>query len=254
MEGTVNSFLTSKGYGFLRGDDGRDYFVHHRDIVGANPVIEGQRVAFEESATPKGYRARRVRPVEVTGATGYVLPEEVLTTRHATLKGWEVLVESRWIISGASRDSPDAAMQILRERARCLGATAVLNVEYSKMRGSESGSGSGTHYFTIHHFDGRPVVVGKPSVHGQHHLDALVGLDARAAQLKKALEAKTQRSRDMATLVVTVILVMAGSACLFMPGIPGWVGLLLFVFVALFSIALWPAMVTDHDRWLALDE
>jgi len=254
MEGTVSSFLASKGYGFLRGDDGRDYFVHHRDIVGADAVIEGQRVAFEEAATPKGYRARRVRPVEVTGVTGYVVPEEVLTTRHATLKGWEVLVESHWIISGASRDSPDAAMELLREHARCLGATAVLNVQYHKARGAEQGTGRGTHYFTIHHFDGRPVVVGKPSIHGRHRLEALAGLDARAAQLKRALVAKTERSRDVATLVVAVILVTLGPVCLFVPGIPGWVGLLLLAFVALFSIALWPAMVTDHDRWLALDE
>lgn len=253
MEGTVSSFLVSKGYGFLRGDDGRDYFVHHRDIVGVDAVIEGQRVAFEEAATPKGYRARRVRPLEVTGTTGYIVPEEVLTTRHATLKGWEVLVETRWIIRGESRDSPDDAMQLLRARARCLGATAVLDVKYSKMRGAERGSGQGTHHFTIHHFEGRPVVVGKPSLHGTHRLEALAGLDARAAQLKRKLVAKTERSRRIATLVVAVIMVTLGPVCLFMPGIPRWVGLLLLVFVALFSIALWPAMVTDHDRWLALD-
>ena len=103
MEGTISSFLPSKGYGFLRGDDGRDYFVHHYDIIEMQVVVEGQRVAFEESATPKGYRARRVRPMAVTGAMRYILPDEVLTSRGATIKGWEVLVRSRWAVNGTSR-------------------------------------------------------------------------------------------------------------------------------------------------------
>lgn len=254
MEGIVNSFLPSKGYGFLRGDDGRDYFVHHSDIVGEHAVIEGQRVAFEESVTPKGYRARRVCPVKLAGATGYVLPEDVLTTRHTTIKGWEVLVESCWVVGGSSRESPDAAMRTLQERARRIGATAVLEVEYSKTRGAESGSGHGTHYFTIHHFDGRPVVVGKPSIHGNHRMDALVGLDERAAQLKRGLVAKTRKSQTIATLVAAFIFVALGPMGLFVSRIPALLGLFVFVFAAIFSIVIWTLVAKDHDSWLALDD
>lgn len=254
MEGIVNSFLPSKGYGFLRGDDGRDYFVHHSDIVGEHAVIEGQRVAFEESATPKGYRARRVCPVKLAGATGYVLPDDVLTTRHTTIKGWEVLVESRWVVGGSSRESPDAAMRTLQERARRIGATAVLEVEYSKTRGAESGSGHGTHYFTIHHFDGRPVVVGKPSVHGNHRMDALVGLDERAARLKQELAARTRLSRIIATLVAACIFVALGPMGLLASGTPTLVGLFVFVFATILSIVLWTLIAKDHDSWLALSD
>jgi len=239
VEGTISSFLPSKGYGFLRGDDGRDYFVHHDDIIETQAVVEGQRVVFEESATPKGYRARRVRPMAVTGAVRYVLPDEVLTSRNATIKGWEVLVRSRWIVSGASRESPDAAMRMLQEHARHIGATAVLAVEYSKTRGEEAGSGRGTHYFTIHHFHGRPVVVGKPSIHGTHFLGALIGLDGQAAKLKRELVAKTRRSRITAMLVVTCVLAAAGA-----------VGLFVFLFAVVVCCLLWSAIAKDHDGWL----
>lgn len=250
MEGTISSFLPSKGYGFLRGDDGRDYFVHGNDILERQAVIEGQRVAFEEAATPKGYRARRVRPVALTGTVRYVLPDEVLTSRSATLKGWEVLVRSHWIVAGSSRDSPDAAMRVLQEHARRIGATAVLEVAYSKTRGQEQGTGRGIHHFTIHNFDGRPVVVGRPSVHGTHPLGALIGLDGQAAKLKRELVAKTRQSRVTATLVAACILAVAGSMGLV---VGGAIGLFVLLFAAIVSIVVWSAIVKDHDSWLARD-
>ncbi|MEW9573808.1 cold-shock protein [Rhodanobacter sp. Si-c] len=251
MEGTISSFLPSKGYGFLRGDDGRDYFLHCNDIAEAQAVVEGQRVAFEESTTPKGYRARCVRPVALTGAARYVLPGGVLTSRSATIKGWEVLVRSHWLVAGSSRDSPEAAMRMLRDRAHRIGATAVLEVEYSKTRGSEPGTGHGTHYFTIHHFDGRPVVIGKPSVHGTHPLGALMGLDGQAAKLKRELVGKTRQSRVTATLVAACMLAVAGSMGLVVGGI---IGLFVFLFAAIVSIMAWSAIAKDHDSWLALDD
>lgn len=250
MEGTISTFLPSKGYGFLRGDDGRDYFVHCNDITESQAVVEGQRVAFEEAATPKGYRARRVRPVALAGAVRYVLPDEVLTSRSATVKGWEVLVRSHWIVGGSSRDSPDAAMRVLQEHARRIGATAVLEVEYSKTRGAEQGTGSGTHYFTIHNFDGRPVVVGKPSVHGTHPLGALMGLDGQAAKLKRELVAKTRQSRVTATLVVACILAVPGSMGLVVGGV---IGLFVLLFAAIVSMVVWSAIAKDHDGWLVHD-
>ena len=133
-------------------------------------------------------------------------------------------------------------MRVLREHARHIGATAVLAVEYSKTRGHEPGSGHGTHYFTIHHFHGHPVVVGKPSVNGTHPLGALIGLDGRAAKLKRDLVAKTRWSRITAMLVVTCVLAAAGS-----------IGMLMFLFAIVVCCLLWPAIAKDHDGWLVAD-
>ena len=250
MEGTISSFLPGKGYGFLRGDDGRDYFVHRNDVIEPRAVVEGQRVVFEESATPKGYRARRVRPVALTEAVRYALPDEVLTSRGATLKGWEVLVRSHWIVGGSSRDSSDAAMRILREHALQVGATAVLEVEYSKTRGAEPGSGRGTHHFTIHNFHGRPVVVGKPSIHGVHQLGSLIGLNGRAAALKRKLVAKTLQCRNWAMLAVACILGAAGYRGF---AVGGFIGSFLFVVAVFVSIGVWSAIAKNYDDWLVHD-
>jgi cold shock CspA family protein len=48
--GTVKSFHSSKGYGFIRQDPGgRDIFVHHSAIqmAGLNELRKGQKVSFE---------------------------------------------------------------------------------------------------------------------------------------------------------------------------------------------------------------
>jgi len=65
VEGAVKWFNESKGYGFIRRDDGHDVFVHHTGIKGSGfkTLAEGQRVRFEEESTPKGPRAINVEPL-----------------------------------------------------------------------------------------------------------------------------------------------------------------------------------------------
>ena len=49
MEGTVKWFNPSKGYGFIQGSDGTDYFAHFQEIQveGYKTLKEGQSVNFE---------------------------------------------------------------------------------------------------------------------------------------------------------------------------------------------------------------
>ena len=62
MKGTVKWFNDSKGYGFIRPNDGEDVFVHHSSIVGEGfrTLAEGQEVEFEVRNGERGLQAENV--------------------------------------------------------------------------------------------------------------------------------------------------------------------------------------------------
>ena len=41
----VRSFMLEKGFGFIHGDDGRDYFVHVNEVSGGE-LVDGQRTPY----------------------------------------------------------------------------------------------------------------------------------------------------------------------------------------------------------------
>jgi cold shock CspA family protein len=65
MNGTVIRVLADKGFGFIKGDDGKEYFFHRQDLQAgefdyiANDVEGGRtvQVIFESVPSPKGPRA-----------------------------------------------------------------------------------------------------------------------------------------------------------------------------------------------------
>ena len=62
VQGTVKWFNSTKGYGFIEGDDGEDVFVHYSSIQseGYRSLNEGQRVEFTVQQGPKGLQASEV--------------------------------------------------------------------------------------------------------------------------------------------------------------------------------------------------
>ena len=60
--GTVKWFDAKKGYGFISGEDGEDYFVHYSDIAGTGfrTLAEGQSVSFDTCAEARGNKAVNV--------------------------------------------------------------------------------------------------------------------------------------------------------------------------------------------------
>jgi len=63
VKGTVTRWLDGKGYGFIKGEDEKDIFVHFSEIQGKNSLREGETVEFEVTQGDKGPRAAKVKPV-----------------------------------------------------------------------------------------------------------------------------------------------------------------------------------------------
>lgn len=63
--GTVKNFY--KQWGFIRADNGTEYFVHytHLEMDGFRSLVAGQRVSFLPDQTPKGLQAVAVRVLEI---------------------------------------------------------------------------------------------------------------------------------------------------------------------------------------------
>ena len=58
-KGTVNWFNDSKGFGFITGEDGSDFFVHYSSIQGNGfkSLAEGDEVNFDVEKGQKGLKA-----------------------------------------------------------------------------------------------------------------------------------------------------------------------------------------------------
>lgn len=66
MNGTISKVIAEKGFGFIKGDDGQEYFVHRsavRDGAVFEQLREGQAVSFDAGRGDKGLRADNVRLV-----------------------------------------------------------------------------------------------------------------------------------------------------------------------------------------------
>lgn len=60
MQGMVKWFSVRKGYGFIESE-GKDYFVHIKDIQDNSQLDKGDKVSFEAAEAPKGFKAIKVR-------------------------------------------------------------------------------------------------------------------------------------------------------------------------------------------------
>ncbi len=64
-KGKVKWFNAKKGYGFISTDEGKDVFVHHKEIQseGFRTLREGEEVEFDIAQGPKGELAKNVTRV-----------------------------------------------------------------------------------------------------------------------------------------------------------------------------------------------
>jgi len=75
MKGTVKFFNTEKGFGFISGEDAKDYFAHSSAIPAGTTLKEGDAVTFEATAGDRGPKATHI----VVGAA----PHHAVPHAHA---------------------------------------------------------------------------------------------------------------------------------------------------------------------------
>jgi CspA family cold shock protein len=62
--GTVKRVISDRGFGFIGGEDGKEYFFHRNEVDASldfDRLAGGEAVSFEVEASPKGPRAVKVQ-------------------------------------------------------------------------------------------------------------------------------------------------------------------------------------------------
>ena len=62
--GTIKKVVADRGFGFITGEDEKDYFFHRSGVQAPlefERLAGGERVEFEIESSPKGPRAAQVR-------------------------------------------------------------------------------------------------------------------------------------------------------------------------------------------------
>lgn len=68
MEGKVKFFNNMKEFGFITGEDGKDYYVHKSALTPGTVINENDEVSFEAVAGDRGPKAVKVS-LKAAGAT-----------------------------------------------------------------------------------------------------------------------------------------------------------------------------------------
>ena len=62
QNGTIKRLVMDRGFGFLSGEDGKEYFFHRSGTdTDFDRLQGGERVTFEIEPSPKGPRAGKVQ-------------------------------------------------------------------------------------------------------------------------------------------------------------------------------------------------
>ena len=70
MEGIVKWYNFKKGYGFIKGDDDQEYFIHYTALDKGVFLRENDKVSFDAADTDKGKQAQNVKLVQKASEMG----------------------------------------------------------------------------------------------------------------------------------------------------------------------------------------
>ncbi len=76
MEGSVKFFNRKKGFGFIAGDDGKEYFVHFTGLAKGTFLRDNDRVSFEGGEGDRGLKATNVTLTQKASDRADIAPRE----------------------------------------------------------------------------------------------------------------------------------------------------------------------------------
>ncbi len=76
MEGTVKFFNKKKGFGFIQGNDGKDYFVHVSGLAEHVFLRDNDKVSFNAAEGERGMKAENVKLLQKGSERSDVQPEK----------------------------------------------------------------------------------------------------------------------------------------------------------------------------------
>lgn len=183
MTGSIKNYLYQKKFGFILGDDNKDYFFHESALVSPSQIsqiVDGALVEFEPTVSPKGYKATKVSIKSMAAVARYTVPDSVVTSKTDTVKGWEILQECEWVITASDKGDPDNVRSTVKNLARSIGANGLTSMTYRKSTGSQ-----GNYQFTVHNITGRPVILGRRNLSGDFGINDFPDINATCAAYKK---------------------------------------------------------------------
>ncbi len=70
MQGTLKFFNRKKGFGFISGEDGKDYFVHFTALGQGTFIRDNDVVSFTPAEGDRGLKAEQVQLVKKASELG----------------------------------------------------------------------------------------------------------------------------------------------------------------------------------------
>ena len=84
MEGTVKFFNRKKGFGFVSGQDGKDYFVHFTGLSQGTFIRDNDVVSFDAEEGERGLKATNVKLLKKASELGGSESSESTETKESS--------------------------------------------------------------------------------------------------------------------------------------------------------------------------
>lgn len=63
MKGTIKWYNARKGYGFVRGEDEKEVFVHRSALPEGTNLDEGDQISYDIENSEKGLQAKNIKKI-----------------------------------------------------------------------------------------------------------------------------------------------------------------------------------------------